>query len=162
MQAYLAGFENGTAGIIIQEKSPFMTHIDGLCCNSCYGGMDEADLRSSSEIPDEPCRKCGSPFATTYSNKEDLLKRHFCFSCTFWQEYVEDKDNPRIARVDGKHYFVNKSKGGDTRFNGFGGSKFKVRWNDGREEESNDVWHQGTIPDRFRQDLPDNATFQME
>jgi hypothetical protein len=38
-----------------------------------------------------------------------------------------------------------------------GGARYLVTI-DGEEIETNNVWHQGKVPERFRDRLPDNAT----
>ena len=42
---------------------------------------------------------------------------------------------------------------------GFGGHEFYIRKFDGTLIKSNNVWHQGKIPEHFRKDLPDTADF---
>jgi len=111
----------------------------------------------------EPCSCCGELFTTNYCEptKSELMAQKICFHCHFWKGYVREKDNPKFARIKGTHYCVEKSAnvGRDVRWNGFGGTKFTVRWMDGRQESTNNLWCQGDIPDRFKNDLPDNAEF---
>lgn len=45
---------------------------------------------------------------------------------------------------------------------GFGGGKWVVRFHDGREVVTHNLWHVGTIPPPFRDRLPDNAEFVRE
>lgn len=108
------------------------------------------------------CAKCGKMYDTKYiePTKSEMLAANHCFYCNFWSAHAKQKNHPQVARVRGTHYWVNKSKPvGYQGSMGHGGRKFKVRWNDGREMESNDVWCQGDIPDVWREELPDNAEF---
>lgn len=171
MKYYLAEFTQATpynerrhTEIVHLEKSPFQTAkvINGgmFRCDSCTAGYDsEEDLRLKAKIPDAPCKICGQIYSTTTSIGNYLRQEHICFHCNFWTEYVSKKDNLQIVRVNGKHYWANKSSEGDTRYNGFGGQKWHIKWSDGRELETNDLWSQGPIPRHFRDQLPDNAVF---
>jgi hypothetical protein len=40
---------------------------------------------------------------------------------------------------------------------GYGGAKWRVQFLDGREVETSNLWHQGTVPEQYRRYLPDNA-----
>lgn len=89
--------------------------------------------------------------------KKRMERDNLCFNCAFWSLYVDKKDDERIARIDGNHYYIeNNSSNG---FVGFGGRDFKIKFNDGREIITNNLWHQGTIPDIWKDKLPDNAIF---
>lgn len=145
------------------QKGPAKMLYEGGECNSIQsGGETEEILRQKLGIPAEPCRECGQIFCTTFSEpmKSEMLAANICSNCHFWREYVEKRDDPHIARIKGLHYWANPPTGQkDTRFNGFAGQNFHIRFHDGREIETNDLWHQGDIPLIFRNRLPDNADF---
>lgn len=42
---------------------------------------------------------------------------------------------------------------------GFDGQRFYIRFFDGREITTNNLWHNGIIPQEYREQLPDNAEF---
>lgn len=113
-------------------------------------------------IPSNPCGICHTPFSTRYMRevKETLIKRNLCFNCNFWYEYALVKDNPTHAIIAGNHYIIG-SEEEDTplKWRGHYGAYFKIRFNDGREIETTNLWHQGKIPQRFKEKLPDNAVF---
>ena len=44
-------------------------------------------------------------------------------------------------------------------FKGFGEHHFKIRLNTGETIETSNLWHQGVIPDEFKESLKDNAEF---
>lgn len=48
---------------------------------------------------------------------------------------------------------------GPSAWRGFGGSKFKVKMNDGRVFETTNLWCQGHITPQWKDKLPDNAEF---
>jgi hypothetical protein len=81
-----------------------------------------------------------------------------CFTCNFWEEKVQYVNDPNSVRVDGTHYFIG-AENEPAVFRGFGGRRFHVRFNDGREVITTNLWCQGTIAEEFRSKLPDNATF---
>lgn len=74
---------------------------------------------------------------------------------------TRDLDDPvRRVVVDGEHYML-----GDDNPNlpssckGFGGRRYRIEFFDGRTVPTSDLWHQGTIPPKWRERYPDNARF---
>lgn len=92
------------------------------------------------------------------SVKAQLAERQLCHTCNFWHEKIAMKDDTRTARIEGTHYRVG-DEGVRGLFQGFGGAKFVIKFNDGREVTTTNLWAQGKIPQRFKDRLPDNATF---
>lgn len=80
-----------------------------------------------------------------------------CFHINFWNELVGIKDKPHVVRVDGTHYSIGRENEGGMR--GFGGRKFHVKFFDGREVITTNLWHNGAIPESHKELLPDNAVF---
>ena len=103
------------------------------------------------------CMECGENFI------KDLMEEAYvgnrCFDCSFWQEKLSLKESgdPRQVIVDGEHYMAMEDDGGPMK--GFGGADFSIEYFDGRRIECNNLWHQGEIPEQFRDRLPDNAKF---
>lgn len=106
------------------------------------------------------CQCCGN----TYEKNLDpeVYLRGNCFDCSFWLQKLEYPDAVTEIRaiIDGEHYLAFPET--DCLIKGFGGRKFIIQFFDGRVIESHDLWHQGTIPDQFREMLPDNAVFLPE
>lgn len=96
-----------------------------------------------------------------------------CFHCEFWLQRVDQVEAavPGVHQpviVDGVFYSVgNPVHETPPRWNecshlGFGGSRWDIRWNDGRTVTTHNLWHGGAIPEYYRMRLPqlrDNATF---
>lgn len=88
-----------------------------------------------------------------------------CFVQFFWDEKVKAFNNGRgindsmVAIIDGNHYTVLQDIQGKTPFKGYGGREFKIRFNDGKEVVTHNLWCQGDIPESHRDKLPDNAVF---
>jgi hypothetical protein len=116
------------------------------------------------------CKHCGK--TETYQwmkeTNDEMARREACFECNFWFDKLELTKRGYhtvpgdLVRVEGVHYVIGQSRPAGTPFLGHGGRKFKIRFNDGREEMTNNLWCQGTIPEHFRKQLPDNATFITE
>lgn len=99
------------------------------------------------------CDACGQPQA--YTNGTST-----CYPCVFWQTWVADRDRPYAVRVGGHHYSIHAAPPGTPKAHkGMSGDLRTVRFFDGRTVETDNVWHQGEIPVRFRAQLPDNAEF---
>ena len=93
------------------------------------------------------------------SVRDKLIKRQLCFKCNFWIEKVDLVNHPDSVRVDGSHYWINPERLRPGAFRGFGGKQFIIIFNNGRRVTTTNLWHQGTIPPRFKDRLPDNAKF---
>jgi hypothetical protein len=103
------------------------------------------------------CQCCGKTYIKNLDR--DVYLGANCFDCSFWlrkTDYPEDISDKRVV-VDGNHYMISAVT--DTYPQGFGGKLFIIQFFDGRIIKTNNLWSQGTIPDRFREMLPDNAVF---
>lgn len=109
------------------------------------------------------CKECGKNEAAKYMEptRSEMVKRSLCFKCNFWYEKTWIKDEPYVARIDGKHYQIGDPlpPGTPKHCAGFGGSEFKIKFHDGRVVITSNLWHQGDIPDHFKERLPNNAEF---
>lgn len=108
------------------------------------------------------CSKCGKFYSMAHTTRDN---DGMCFTCSFWtnrwQGHLAHKDAefPETISfiVNGAAYYAHHTPDGK-RGMGFGGSLFIFERFDTKERfESRDVWHQGTVPDNFRRQLPDNA-----
>lgn len=83
-----------------------------------------------------------------------------CYNCGFWTWKVNTiKESPNtFATVDGHLYHISPD---DPKaiFKGFGGSEFIIKYFDGRSVKSHNLWHNGKIPDLFKDRIPNNAVF---
>ena len=84
-----------------------------------------------------------------------------CFLINHWNEMVEIKDCPNIARINGEQYYIGEETSNKT-IRGFSGRKHIIRFFDGREVVSTNLWYNGEIPESHRELLPDNAEFVIE
>ena len=82
-----------------------------------------------------------------------------CFRINFWNEIVAEKNKHII--INGECYYDEGNIDNPNRhsFLGCAGRRFWIRFNDGRTITTNNLWCQGTIPEDFRDKLPDNAEF---
>lgn len=106
----------------------------------------------------EKCKKCGVEIDALHL---DNPKEELCFSCNFWQQQhdadLKCKDH-EFAIIDGKHYRIGPEDA-PAYFRGFGGDKFVIKFHDGTEVITTNLWYQGEIPDVFKKDMPNNADF---
>jgi hypothetical protein len=114
------------------------------------------------------CRECGEWHDREWIPEcaERLRKEKLCHGCYFWHEKIHwmtsPTDSARCVRTeDFKHFTICDEK--DTRGSrGHGGRAFIVTFIDGRKVRTTNLWHQGTIPERFRNRLQPNATVCSE
>lgn len=75
--------------------------------------------------------------------------------------YEQHKNDPNWLIIDGVSYianpFVPNTNNMTRRFMGFGGRMMEAIKNSGEKVMSNDWWHQGDVPECFRDIIPDNA-----
>lgn len=119
------------------------------------------------------CRKIVG--ANGRCDRERLESVGICPDCDFWIEKWQMRDEPQVARINGEHYMYGNSMQ-DYEVNlsdslesiaknwvpakkgyGMGGSKTIIKFHDGRIVITNDLWHQGEIPERFKNLMRDNA-----
>lgn len=82
----------------------------------------------------------------------------------FWEEKVlwanhgdRSPEGFHCIRNAHHHFVAEPGIFPPTGFMGHGGARMRWVGSDGVVYESNDVWAQGEIPERFRDQLPDNA-----
>lgn len=113
------------------------------------------------DLQDNRCRLCGKPINADDYNREyaaKLKEQHLCFSCNLWTEHHElDRQGRAFAIINGSHFTIGPEK---NVILGFGGAEFRIRFNDGRHVTTHNLWHQGKIPEHFREMMPDNACFE--
>ena len=93
---------------------------------------------------------------SSYSHK--IICSDECFYVDFWNDKVKIKNDTRTARINEKHYHIGEENS-NSSFRGFGGDKCVIKFFDGREVVTTNLWHNGTIPESHKELLPDNAKF---
>lgn len=89
-------------------------------------------------------------------DRERLLSVGICGDCDHLLDLWRSRNDPDVVRIHGQHYMVGRS----VRFvKGMGGVVVRIRFNDGREVATDNLWHQGEIPAEWRSILADNAVF---
>ena len=134
-------------------------------------GWDEDPIRTcqSGKAPE-----CGKETNVRYLNgtfgldgglhDEDSVRTVvLCKACFKWEHWLEKarefQDSKKIiAIVEGAHYTICPEEHPPI-MHGYGGRNFTIRFHDGREMATTNLWFQGVIPDGIRKILPDNAIF---
>lgn len=119
----------------------------------------ESTIRRASLV----CSICGQPinindFDLHQHLPKMMLAEHLCYQCAFWIDKARNPD-PNREIIEGNHYIFKPFKEEKTYFMGMRGHKLYIMKTDGTVKCSNDVWHQGEIPERFRSIFPDTAKF---
>lgn len=98
------------------------------------------------------CIICGKEIEKScYSNA--VLCSSECFHENFWNECLDET----AIIVNGECYHDGGKKQGSDFLLGFGGSFFKIKMNDGRIIETNNLWYNGPVPED--RNIKDNAVF---
>ena len=107
------------------------------------------------------CSFCGHPididnYDLNLHLPQKMLAERLCYQCAFWKDKAEHPD-PNREIINGHHYIFHPYKETKSYFQGMNGRTICIMKTDGTVKCSNDVWHQGEIPERFRCLLPDTA-----
>jgi len=108
------------------------------------------------------CKICKKKIELNYGDglNNKLILLQVCFDCNFWIDKFENVNHINSVRIDNNHYWIGKeSDPSADSFRGFSGRKFIIKFKNGREVKTTNLWHQGEIPKWCRKYLPDNATF---
>ena len=77
----------------------------------------------------------------------------------YWPARVRFRNEPYSIRIDGVQYILGDEEPNNSRFRGFGGRLFKIRFHDDREISTTNLWYNGKIPEEYKKELWDNAVF---
>ena len=107
------------------------------------------------------CPTCGKEIGTFVSDERSLIENGECFSCSIWRERLPLVGRPNIAIIDGTFYTIG-DEDDPSPFRGFGGDKFVIKFKDGREVVTTNLWCGGDIDEHWKSKFPDNASFDWE
>lgn len=102
------------------------------------------------------CSECG---VVEHINKNLSDK---CHTCTTWSEReAEHLESPKII-INGVMY-TDAGNSPNGRYLGFGGTVYTINHKDGTQTITNNLWHGGVIPKKYRlTTMKDNAEFVHE
>lgn len=102
------------------------------------------------------CVICGKEIEKSmYSHK--VICSSECFSVDFWNDTLDDT----AIIIKGECYHDGGMKPADYRgFLGFSGALFKIKMNNGKVFETNNLWYNGKVPKE--RCIEDNACFIEE
>jgi predicted nucleic acid-binding Zn ribbon protein len=99
------------------------------------------------------CEVCGKEIDKSLFTGNTLCS-HECFKEIFWREIVANKESYIIANNNCYQIGNEQPMGGDR---GFGGKQFFIELLDGKHFITTNLWHQGSVPEKFMAALPNNA-----
>lgn len=123
-------------------------------------------LKNKSTLPEKyTCLICGKLDSTDYFGtciETELMQKHTCcFGCAFWLHEIDTKEKYIITGDYQSFWAANHisidAPGCGRWGNGFGGSKFRVTMTSGETFYTDNLWHQGTVPEYFRDRLTPNG-----
>lgn len=112
------------------------------------------------EVNNRICKVCSKPFNYNgwlknrgrYQSQPD---NNACESCNRWIDYWYKRNDREVVRFNQNHYIVGNPT---DKFKGMGSRKVIIYFNDGSVIETDNLWHQGRIPDVWvGYGLEDNA-----
>ena len=110
-----------------------------------------------------PCQACGDKISFTFGEErnDELYDNRYCFNCNFWSSALEE------MKTDNNFYVVDGSlcwDGGNGKtdmfgYRGHGGYPFYILCNDGRKVTTDNLWHNGDVPQVWLDKFPNTAKF---
>ena len=109
------------------------------------------------------CRECGGADALEWNEetKAQLISEQLCFYCNLWTKRAPRTPDDNVAIIHGNYFTIGDEKG-PASMRGYGGRRFTIRYHDGRQVETTDLWDGGRVPEHFRDRLPDDAEFMKD
>ena len=110
------------------------------------------------------CPTCGKELGASslYSSDERSMKeKGECFECSLWRDRLPLVGKPNIAIIDGIFYTIG-DENDPSPFRGFGGDKFVIKFKDGREVTTTNLWCGGNISNAWKSQFPNNADFDWK
>ena len=107
------------------------------------------------------CPTCGEELSKFWSDENSMKEHGECFECSLWRERLPLVGNPDVAIIDGTFYTIG-NENDPSPFRGFGGDKFVIKFKDGREVTTTNLWCGGHISEHWRPQFPDNADFDWQ
>ena len=119
--------------------------------------LSEIKIGRADELKCSVCGEYDKPNHYVTETAIAMGTHRMCFRCNFWRGQLElDKASKRTwAIIDGHHYVL----GDHGAFRGYSGRNFKIKFNNGTILETDDLWHQGKIPEKWKDKFPNNAEF---
>lgn len=108
------------------------------------------------------CNDCGKTdypvsFTPTCPEKKVIDAEGVCFDCAYWRVAASKKHD---TVIDGRIYSVGDvKKPPNSPYSGMAGRRFDIEYFDGRKVTTHDLWAGGEVPERYRQQIPDTASF---
>jgi hypothetical protein len=138
-------------------------HNEGARSTSGFGNDLLAALEHLADVLLGPrCVECGDPAKASWfydSRRPQMERACVCSTCYFWREKLREH-GPNVAIVSGERFTIQPDQPRGYRgFLGHGGAEFRIRFHDGREVVTRNLWAQGRVPDHFRERLSNNAVF---
>lgn len=107
------------------------------------------------------CPTCNQEIGKFVSDERSMKEHGECFECALWRERLPLRGNSNVAIIDGTFYTIGDEDSKEP-FRGFGGDKFVIRFKDGREVITTNLWYGGQISDAWKSQFPDNANFDWK
>jgi hypothetical protein len=103
------------------------------------------------------CIICGKEMERSSYLNADLCSS-VCYTKHYWLEKIQNKNSLRQVIVNNVMYYIGDENSNST-FRGFDGALWLIKFNDGRKIRTTNLWHNGEIPEDYRSELPNNASF---
>lgn len=106
----------------------------------------------------EVCRVCGKEIT---NNRWCIpICSDECFTKDFWNQKVARKKDKHQVVINGWVYYIADENAAGSR--GFDGAVHYIKFFDGREVRTTNLWSNGEMPEEYRKKLPDNANWMTK
>jgi len=117
----------------------------GVAWNTALARIDE--VATAPEEPTLTCKKCGHRERLQWMSDvlREMVQHSMCFECNFWRDALSDPELV-VTEQDGKLLAYSIGDETESSFRGYGGRRFTIRFLDGREVVTTNLWFRGEVP----------------
>ena len=118
---------------------------------------------NKADYPRLTCQWCGEDTILYFADEviAKLQRQKACHGCGFWLDRIHDDrtvNSDRYVVTQAFHHYIVADENSGRIFRGFGGRPWLVEWFDDRDPTyTTDLWHQGEVPEMFRESMTPNA-----
>ena len=159
---FLVSYANRHGGFIVNDEfsDTKMFSQGGQCTSRSISYNSKEELMIGCKIHNKMCTKCGEYISLRTLIADELKEMQVCSSCHFWIKTKKSLNNKKRVIIKGVSYWVENPTSAPNHCKGHSGHEFKIKRFDSKEIITTDnLWHNGEVPELFKKEILDNAEF---
>jgi hypothetical protein len=92
-----------------------------------------------------------------------MLTKSLCYDCLYWQNRIDSiQAGNKVFVIADRTCFQLDEENIPDKWKGHDAERFTIKFHDGSELATTNLWKNGVVPARFLERLPDNAIITKE